>query len=74
MKKFGHRLRLARIRAGYTSAARAASELGMNETSYRRYELGERQPRIENIRTFCEKFHVTPNELILPLNGDNVDA
>lgn len=61
---FGKRLRLARERAGYTSAQRFAEVLGLEPHTYRHYERGESEPNFETFTRMCELLDVTPNDLL----------
>ena len=77
MKTFSKRLREAREKACYRSAAKFAGILGVEPHTYRKYERGESEPNLETLTRICELLDVTPNYL-LPIaakegegNGNN---
>jgi transcriptional regulator with XRE-family HTH domain len=49
LRRFGRRLRSARITAGYDSAEDFADDIGIEAPAYRKYERGESQPRIDTL-------------------------
>jgi transcriptional regulator with XRE-family HTH domain len=64
MMLFGQRLKTAREKAGFPSAAKFAGALGMNEHAYRKYERGAASPPLDTITRICELLDVTPNYLL----------
>jgi transcriptional regulator with XRE-family HTH domain len=64
MKVFSQRLKDARERANYSSAARFAAVLGMEPHTYRKYERGESEPNLETLTRICELLEITPNYLL----------
>lgn len=40
-----------------------ADILGVNQTTVSQWLLGNKKPGYDSIKTICEKFDVTPNEL-----------
>ena len=63
MKTFGNRLREARERAGYVSAASLAAMLGLEPHTYRKYERGQSEPNFETLDRIYRLLKVTPNYL-----------
>ncbi len=41
-----------------------ASEIGMLQQQYSRYEKGEREPQLKHIRRICKKFNVSADWLL----------
>lgn len=63
MRTFAQRLKDARERAGYTSAAQFAAVLGLEPHTYRKYERGASEANYDTIERICKLLHVTPNYL-----------
>ena len=59
---FGQRLRIFRKRAGLTQGE-LAELIGISEITIRRWELDQRQPRMEEIKKLAEVLHVSETEL-----------
>ena len=66
----GDRLKIARERAGYGSAASAAEAMGVPKPSYGQYENGTRGITVAKARRFARFFRVAP-EWVLYGKGDN---
>ncbi|WP_428829432.1 S24 family peptidase [Aureimonas altamirensis] len=67
MSDMHYRLRLARERAGYSSAAKAAKALGMPPSSYTAHENGQNGYKPDKAAIFAKKFGVSASWL---LTGD----
>ena len=70
MKTFSRRLKEARERASYDSAAKFAAVLGMEPHTYRKYERGQSEPNLETLTRICELLEVTPNYLLPMAAGE----
>jgi len=64
MRTFAKRLRRAREQAGYASAQRLASTLGLEPHAYRKYERGEAEPNFETLVRICETLKIETNYLL----------
>jgi transcriptional regulator with XRE-family HTH domain len=73
MKVFSKRLKDARIKADYASAAQFAGVLGMEPHTYRKYERGQSEPNLETLTRICELLDVTPNYLLPVAAGQRID-
>jgi len=62
--RFGLRLRELRLQAGFKSARSFALALNLEETRYMRYERGEVEPSLSNIRKMCRLLGVDANRLL----------
>ncbi|MGD9783062.1 MAG: helix-turn-helix domain-containing protein [Hyphomicrobiaceae bacterium] len=63
-KTFAQNLRTARKQAGYARARHFAHEVGINENNYTRYERGDAEPSLDNLREICRALRVTADDLI----------
>ena len=63
---FAQRLRKLREKAGFTQE-QLAELIGVHEATIRRWELSQRQPRLEEIKKLAEALNLPENEL---LNGE----
>ena len=57
------RLKELRERSNLTQVE-FASEIGMLQQQYSRYEKGEREPQLKHIRKICRKFNVSADWLL----------
>jgi transcriptional regulator with XRE-family HTH domain len=64
-RAFGRRLKLARLRKKYRSAAEFARELGLEEETYRYYERGQSEPSLFMLGQIALKLQVSLDYLIL---------
>lgn len=64
MKTFGKKLREARLRGGWHSAAKFAEHIGIEPPAYRKYERGDSSPSLETLTRICAHLGVTPNDLL----------
>ena len=64
MKTFADRLREARQKSEYTSAAQFANVLGIEPHAYRKYERGQSEPNFDTLTRICELLDLTPNQLL----------
>lgn len=62
-KAFGNHLRQLRIKKGYTQE-QVAKALGINRTTYTKYETGVTQPSLEQLKKLSELFEVDYNTLL----------
>ena len=60
---FGQRLRAFRKKAGLTQED-LSEKVGVHEITVRRWELGQRQPRIEEVKKIAEALHVPETDLL----------
>lgn len=63
-REFGKRLRSTRIRKGFKKARHFATQLGVNENTYYRYERGSNAPSLDMLRRMCELLQVPICELL----------
>ncbi len=73
----GHRLREARIRAGFRSAAAAAQAFGWAVSFYCSHENGHRGVKLNTLERYARAFHVDRLWLLLgssPEHGAKIDA
>lgn len=61
---FAKRLRELRIPKGFRTARKLATELGIDENRYTRYERAEVEPDLELLVRIAEALEVTPNDLL----------
>lgn len=59
----GDRIKDARKRAGFTQAS-LAREIGVAEITIRQYELGKRQPRLEQLRAIADTLGTSTDYLV----------
>lgn len=64
MRTFAKRLKRAREQAGYASAQRLASTLGIEPHAYRKYERGEAEPNFETLVRICETLRIETSFLL----------
>ena len=62
-KEFGDNLRQLRLKKGYTQE-QVAKALGINRTTYTKYETGVTQPSLEQLKKLSELFEVDYNTLL----------
>ena len=62
-KEFGAHLRELRTEKGYTQAF-VADFLGLNRTTYTKYETGVTQPDLNSLKRLCELFEVDCNTIM----------
>ena len=62
-KEFGDNLRQLRLKKGYTQE-QVAITLGINRTTYTKYETGVTQPNLEQLKKLSELFEVDYNTLL----------
>ena len=62
-KAFGNHLRQLRIKKGYTQE-QVAKALGINRTTYTKYETGVTQPSLEQLKKLCSLFEIDYNTLL----------
>lgn len=67
--KIGSRIREARKRAGLTQKA-LALQIGVATGTVQQYELGKRQPRLEQIYTIADALNI-PVENLLGIDAEN---
>ena len=60
--KFAQRLKSFRKKVGLTQE-KLADELNISVMTVKRWEWGQRQPRMEEIKKLCEVLHVSEAEL-----------
>ena len=60
-KDYGNYIRERRLKMGLTQEE-VAEQLGINQVSYGRYELGLREPTLEFIVKIAEILHFKPGE------------
>jgi transcriptional regulator with XRE-family HTH domain len=71
------RIRQARVKAGFRSAAEAARRLSMDPHAYRHYEAGTRVPPTSRFPDIARLFRVSLEWLISgkdPANGDTINV
>ena len=71
-KEIADRLKLARARAGFTSARSAAGNFGWNPNTYKAYENASREISTEKLFEFSAAFNVDANWLLTgvsPISG-----
>ena len=64
-RAFGRRLKLARLRTQWKSAASFAVELGLKDETYRCYERGESEPSLLTLAQIAIKLNASLDHLIL---------
>lgn len=62
-KEFGNHLRKLRTKKGLTQE-QVAKVLGVNRTTYTKYETGVTQPDLFALRKLCELFEVDYNMIL----------
>ena len=62
-KAFGDNLRQLRLKKGYTQE-QVALALGINRTTYTKYETGVTQPSLEQLKKLSDLFEVDYNTLL----------
>ena len=63
MVLFGKKLKMARIRAGLTQEE-LAEKVGISRGSIARYELGEMEPKLENLISLSEILDISTDYLL----------
>ena len=70
-ESFAKRLKRIRKRAGITQE-QLADEISLSIMTVRRWEWGERTPRMQEIKKLCEVLHVSEAELLNEPQGDEI--
>ncbi len=70
-RTFAQRLREIRKRIGITQEE-LANKINVSSKTLQRWEWGERQPRMEELKKLCEVLHVTEAELLNEPQGDKI--
>ena len=70
-RTFAQRLREIRKRIGITQEE-LANKINVSSKTLQRWEWGERQPRMEELKKLCEALHVTEAELMNEPQGDKI--
>ena len=70
-RTFAQRLREIRKRIGITQEE-LANKINVSSKTLQRWEWGERQPRMEELKKLCEALHVTEAELLNEPQGDKI--
>ena len=68
MAELGERLRKARVAAGFQSASKAATALGVAVSTYSAHENGQNEYGPREAAVYARKFKVTPEWLLLGRN------
>ena len=71
LKKFAQRLKSFRKKAGLTQE-KLADKVNVSMMTVKRWEWGQRQPRMEEIKKLCEVLHVSEAELLNEPQGEEI--